>query len=65
MKCIGSMNLKTKTIKGSIGDRFMQMYCPECGCYLGYPIDIDLDTIGWNCLNCEIKIHKRKNYGKN
>ena len=40
-------NGKTKKIK-----------CPECGEDLGEPISVDLNTEGWVCIPCNIKIYK-------
>jgi len=34
------------------------MRCPECDKDLGEPISCDLNSVGWHCLNCKIKIYK-------
>lgn len=40
----------------------MKIKCPECGNDLGEPINCDINSIGWNCWNCNIKIYKETDW---
>ena len=38
----------------------MLLTCPKCKCDLGEPTDVDLNTVGWCCTKCNIKIYMEK-----
>jgi len=35
-----------------------EVLCPKCFKGLGKPTEVDLNTIGWHCSDCGIKIYK-------
>ena len=36
----------------------INFFCPECDMDMGDPTTIDLNTLGWGCSKCNIKVTK-------
>ena len=53
----GSGQLCERCYRKIYGDQ-MTMKCPECGKDLGQHTSVDIDRIGWNCSDCQIKVYK-------